>query len=664
MIFVVYGSQSGNSEEIAKRISKEVQSKFKEVQVEYQVMNKFLSTLQKFPEKKEMKFIVIAVCSTTGAGDPPTNSENFVRWIKRKTHASDTLSNVSYTVLGLGDSNYTKYQLVPRLVDESLQKIGAKKFYARGEADDAYGLEMVVEPWIEKLYPALDQLLQKNLSQSDKISTTSNLDYIFHETPSQIQENSGNLASSLFTPDYIYNRNFLNASVSSKFIISGPKSEREIVSLKFTIDESQRDLNFNSYLPGTFISILPAENEERIKKISSVLNIDEKQVIVDKSHNFSFYSDLYEKYPHFKKILKKSFITEEDLMQYILDFDSILKKSQVDSLKSFLRNKIGSMPEILEKYEVLFNKYTELILKNRISLFDILASISNYHIQINTSITELLEAFPIKYPRSYSLLSYDYKSEDNPLEIVFSVVNDRVIRKFPNLKLNSLPLGIKPGEYYYRGQTSNFLKNLKKGEELFICDIGNCFEFPGNAFLNEKKPIVYICNGTGISPCISFLKFLLLNVDMINPETVGHLIILTGFRSASDETNETVYEDFINEAIEILRLKTGKNIVDYLRCLSLCSENEEEAVGIWRNCRINTKYVQDLIVENDEKIHKALFIDDGYLMICGDVEKLYDECINNIQIILSCRNGLNSEISNKYIQKMKDSGKLIIEKWM
>jgi sulfite reductase alpha subunit-like flavoprotein len=649
MIFVVYGSQSGNSEEIAKRISKELKSKFNEVQVELQVMNKFLSTLQKFPEKKEMKFIVIAVCSTTGAGDPPTNCENFVRWIKRKTHASDTLSNLAYTVLGLGDSNYTKYQLVPRLVDDCLQKIGATKFYARGEADDAYGLEIVVEPWIEKLYPALDSLLKK---KGDKISTTSEIELIPEE----------NLASSLFTPEI--NRNFLNASVHSKLILSGPKSEREIVSLKISMDESERDLNYTSYFPGTFISILPAENEERIKKVSSVLKIEQKHVIVDKSHNFSFYSDLYEKYPHFKKILAKGFITEDDLMQYILDFDSTLKKSQVDCLKSFLKNKLGSMPEILEKYEILFNKYTELILRNRISLFDILASIMNYQIQINTSIPELVEAFPIKYPRSYSLLSFDYSKESNPLEIVFSVVNDRVIRKFPNLKLNSLPIGIKPGEYYYRGQTSNFLKNLKKGQELYICNIGNCFEFPGNAFLNEKKPIVYICNGTGISPCISFLKFLLQNVDKINPETVGQLIILTGFRSASYETKETVYEDFINEAIEVLKLKTGKNIVEYLRCLSVCSENEEEAVGIWRNCRINTKYVQDLIVEHDEKIHKALFSDEGYLMICGDVEKLYDECISNIKMILSTRNGLQPEISSKYIETMKITGKLLIEKWM
>ena len=124
MIYVVYGSQSGNSEEIAKRISKEIKEnkKIKCTEVEFMVMNKFLSIVQKFPENKCQKNIIIGVCSTTGSGDAPTNCENFVRWIKRKTLANDTLSNAYYTILGLGDSNYTKYQHVPKMVDERVIK--------------------------------------------------------------------------------------------------------------------------------------------------------------------------------------------------------------------------------------------------------------------------------------------------------------------------------------------------------------------------------------------------------------------------------------------------------------------------------------------------------------------------------------------------------------
>lgn len=159
MFYVVYGSQTGNSEAIAKRISNELKTVHKRKN-EYLVLNKFLQSMQKFPEKKSQKNFVIIVCSTTGNGDAPNNADSFVRWIKRKTHSSDLLNNVFYTILGLGDSNYSKYQYIPRQIDEFLTKLGAGKFYPKGEADEAYGLESVVEPWITNLYPTLDSFLQ------------------------------------------------------------------------------------------------------------------------------------------------------------------------------------------------------------------------------------------------------------------------------------------------------------------------------------------------------------------------------------------------------------------------------------------------------------------------------------------------------------------------
>jgi flavodoxin len=54
MIHVIFGSQTGNSEEIAKRIYKEIKEKFKlsHDEIELSVMNKFLQKIQKIPENK------------------------------------------------------------------------------------------------------------------------------------------------------------------------------------------------------------------------------------------------------------------------------------------------------------------------------------------------------------------------------------------------------------------------------------------------------------------------------------------------------------------------------------------------------------------------------------------------------------------------------------
>ena len=67
----------------------------------------------------------------------------------------DCLSHIHYALLGLGDSNYTTFGGFPQALDKQLQKLGAKKIYSFVLADDAVGLEIVVDPWIENLWQAL-----------------------------------------------------------------------------------------------------------------------------------------------------------------------------------------------------------------------------------------------------------------------------------------------------------------------------------------------------------------------------------------------------------------------------------------------------------------------------------------------------------------------------
>lgn len=96
----------------------------------------------------------------TGDGDPPENAEKFWRKIRSKDLNAEYLSQVEYALLGLGDTNYTTFLGFPKAVEKQLKKLGAKQFYKSGWADDAVGLENVVDPWIENLWPALtNQLL-------------------------------------------------------------------------------------------------------------------------------------------------------------------------------------------------------------------------------------------------------------------------------------------------------------------------------------------------------------------------------------------------------------------------------------------------------------------------------------------------------------------------
>ena len=93
---VLFGSQSGNAESIAKRLAKEAKKQGYEATI---------SALEKAtPAALAQEKCALIVTSTWGEGDPPDNAVQF--WEQLKAENDLKLAGLNYSVLALGDTNY------------------------------------------------------------------------------------------------------------------------------------------------------------------------------------------------------------------------------------------------------------------------------------------------------------------------------------------------------------------------------------------------------------------------------------------------------------------------------------------------------------------------------------------------------------------------------
>lgn len=107
--------------------------------------------------------IVVCVTSTHGEGEPPDNAYKFWRFLKREARQHEGKPGpfaacMNFAVLALGSTDHNQFCAFGRELDCQLAALGGRRFAALGTADDATGLEAVVEPWLAALWPALKAL--------------------------------------------------------------------------------------------------------------------------------------------------------------------------------------------------------------------------------------------------------------------------------------------------------------------------------------------------------------------------------------------------------------------------------------------------------------------------------------------------------------------------
>src|SRR6266705_5238686 len=142
-LLILFGSQTGSAEGLAKKVAKESQARGFAPKVlalnDYEVAN--------LPAASK----AIIISSTWGDGEPPDNALNFWNWINAES--APRLENLQFAVLGLGDKNYSDFCGASKKIDTRLEALGAKRLQPRGECDVDY--EVAAKNWIDGLWEKL-----------------------------------------------------------------------------------------------------------------------------------------------------------------------------------------------------------------------------------------------------------------------------------------------------------------------------------------------------------------------------------------------------------------------------------------------------------------------------------------------------------------------------
>eukprot|EP00808_Paulinella_micropora_P031045 g83163.t1 len=167
-VLVLFGTQTQNAQHIAGLVAQDFKSDFETRVSGLDQYVKEEGSLDKLPANP----VIVVICSTTGVGDLPDNARVFYRHLKRYKDPN-WLAGVNVAVLGLGDTNYDKFCESGIRFHKEFASKGATAFLPLAKADDATGLEAVVEPWRRKLLAAVREIYASSSAASSVASSVS-----------------------------------------------------------------------------------------------------------------------------------------------------------------------------------------------------------------------------------------------------------------------------------------------------------------------------------------------------------------------------------------------------------------------------------------------------------------------------------------------------------
>ncbi|MDV2685717.1 bifunctional cytochrome P450/NADPH--P450 reductase [Alkalihalophilus lindianensis] len=535
-----------------------------------------VATLNEFKGSLPKEGLVLIV-SASYNGKPPENAEEFIEWLDQ-TDAS--LDGVRYAVFGCGDTNWAStYQKVPVLIDQQLERKGAIRVYERGEGNANADFEMEFEEWHGAMWPAVLKELDIELKE----------DLWNQGTRLELQYVSGIAEASIAN-----NHLTKESTVLENRELQSEESGRFTRHLEIAVPKGLH------YREGDHLGIIPKNNHFLVERVLKRFNLKGTEKVILQGSG--------RKLAH---LPKRKPVSIQDLLSYSVELQEPASKQQVVEMAS----KTTCPPHKIELEQLLEDEHFRIeVSKKRVSMLDFLERYDACEIEFE----HFLSLLPPLKPRYYSISSAPSVQRDQ-VSITVSVVRGDAYS----------------GNGEYRGVASNYLMELKEGDDVVI------FFRTQRAFkLPEKpsSPVIMVGPGTGIAPFRGFIQAR----DALKKEgtELGEAHLYFGSRH---EKHDYLYDSELKEYEK-------EGIVSLHTAFSRMEDRPKT-------------YVQDLMNENAGQLIRLLDEEGGYLYICGEGSRMapdVEQTLKSNYVTIKNESDTNAQ---KWLDDLQQEGRYVKDVW-
>lgn len=462
-IVILYGSETGNAQDLAKIIAWTLSKLDASLELELMCFDEYPMT--RLPTEK----FVLFICSTTGIGEEPQNMKKFWRFLLRRDLPSDSLKSLQFAVIGLGDSSYQKYNFVSKKLHKRLLTLGGESVLDLVLGDDQHELGPFssIDPWLKAFYllvaPGGDLDTKSDILIKPSFVVSSAADFLEIDAPVP--------SSKVYTSVNPY-----ISQVKSNVRVTSSDHFQDVRVMSLAIDNTRLSYKLNDVCV-----IFPNNNDEDVETFLSMFTDDAYNF--DRKFGLQLNSNCWiSKQSYYHHLLAKhNPCSVQHLVKYYLDIRSIPKRSFFELFSHFSQNELER--DKLQRFasgEDLDELY-DYVNRPKRTILEVMLDFPNTtpHVPFEY----VFDLIPAISGRPYSIASSPLVSPSS-IDVLYAVIKYNTRLRKPRL-----------------GLCTNWLAGLDVDHSVSIYIRSSSFRLP-----SSHVPLIMIAAGTGVAPFRAFIQ--------------------------------------------------------------------------------------------------------------------------------------------------------------